>query len=326
MLDTLKFVRGAVSTKDLVPVLTHFCVSGGRLQGQNGRLTLDAACPDLAHLELAVPADKFLRAVDACDGEPKLTVKDDMMTVSRGRFRAKMGVQDVAAYPRVERLVDPDPDHARGGAGLVAMLRRALPFISTDASRPWSCSVYITESVSYATNNVVLACFDYAWGKEDLVLPVFCVHELIRIGEDPVSLAWDDTHFVAEYADGSWLSSLLVDGGWPTTLFDLYKTAVAAAEDADPMPGDMLDALEKLKPFFPDAKQPVVLLGEEGVSTQEGVTSALVGMDGLPKAAFRLESLTLVAETATHWDPARWPGAVPWFGEGVVGMLSGVRV
>lgn len=325
MLDTLKFVRGAVSNKDLVPVLTHFRIRGGRLQGQNGRVALDAPCPELAGLDLVVPADKFLRAVDACEGEPKLTVKDDKLTISRGRFRATMDILGVDQYPEVTGVVDAVDNRSRSGRGLVDVLRKAEPFISTDASRPWSCSVLITAATAFATNNVVLACIAFDWGKDDLVLPSFCVDELLRIGEDPQSVRWDEHHFIAEYADGSWLSSRLIDGAWPATLHNLHQACLEENEWL-PMPGDMADALAKLKPFFPDAKMPVVVLGPDGVATQDGVSSALVGMDGLPPAAFRLESLSLVVSAARSWNPSRYPSPVPWRADGVVGMLSGVRL
>lgn len=325
MLDTLKFVRGAVSSKDLVPVLTHFHIRDGRLQGQNGRVTIEAPCPQLAGLDVVVPADKFLRAVDACDGEPKITVKDGKMTVSRKRFRATLAVLGVDEYPEVSRTIDCGPDFQRSGEGLINLLRKAQPFVSTDASRPWSCSVLITEDTAFATNNVVLACFDFDWTKENLVLPDFAIDELLRIGIDPTWVGWDSKHFVAEYADGSWLSSRLVDGAWPDSLRALERTC---REETDwlAVPGDMVDALAKLKPFFPNAKLPIVKLDSEGISTSEGQSSAVVGMEGLPPSAFRLESLSLVVSAARAWNPARYPGPVPWRADGVVGMLSGVRV
>lgn len=324
MLETLKFVRGAVSNKDLVPVLTHFRINGGRLQGQNGRVTLDAPCPHLDWLDVVVPADKFLRAVDACEGEPKIKVGEDRLTLSRGKFRATLGVLPPEDYPAVLPDLDAVPGCWRSGKGLVDLLSRALPFISTDASRPWSCSLLMTADTAFATNNVVLACFDFDWGCDDLVLPAFCVDEILRIGLDPVRISWDSQRFLATYPDGSWLSSMLIGGEWPNSLRQLHDVC-KEEEEWLPLTRDLGVALTKLKPFFPDAKMPVVVVSEEGVATLDGASSALVGLEGLPRSSFRYESLSLVASVAQSWNPARYPNPVTWRGVGVVGMLSGVR-
>ena len=325
MLDTLRFVRGAVSTKDLVPVLTHFCIRDGRIQGQNGRLALDAACPDLADHSLVVPADKFLRAVDACDGEPTLTVKEDKLYISRGKFRASLSTLKMEDYPLIGGEGTAPCGFARRGDGLLAALTLAEPFMSLDASRPWSCSVLLTDDTAYATNNVVLACVEFDWGCEDLVLPAFAVHELLRIGVDPMTLAWDENEFTAEYADGSWLHSQLIEGAWPGTLRDLDKSIQAEENWFPTFRGEMTAAMEKLKPFFPNAKLPVILTGPHGLSTEDGQSSAAVEVGELPEAAFRLESLSLVMTAAQDWAPHNYPGPVPWRGYRIRGMLSGVR-
>ncbi|MDZ4343969.1 MAG: hypothetical protein U1E51_16235, partial [Candidatus Binatia bacterium] len=88
MLDALKFVRGAVKDSDTVmPVLTHFCIHKGRIQGTNGRISIDSPCPELT-FEAVLPADKFLSAIDACKGEPKMRFTDGgKFVVERKPFR-----------------------------------------------------------------------------------------------------------------------------------------------------------------------------------------------------------------------------------------------
>lgn len=179
--------------------------------------------------------------------------------------------------------------------------------------------------MTFATDNATLACFDFDWGKDDLILPAFAVDEILRIGQDPVQVWWDDTRVEVEYADGSWMSSRLVEGAWPGTLQQLYE-GLEQEKEWLPVPGDMQGALDKLKPFFPDAKLPVVHLSEDGVATADGHSWACFGLSGLPTAAYRLESLSLVVSLARSWNPGRYPGATPWRADGVVGLLSGVRV
>lgn len=87
-----------------------------------------------------------------------------------------------------------------------------------------------------------------------------------------------------------------------------------------------MEALARLKPFFPDAKMPVVLLGEEGVSTQDGASSAAIAVNAtLTRAAYRLESLSLAAGFATSWNDTGYPQPLKWRGDGIYGLLMGVR-
>lgn len=325
MLETLKFVRGAVSSKDLVPVLTHFLIANGRIQGANGNIALDAACPELVEFNLAVPADKFLRAVDACEGEPKVTLDAEkrVIRVSRGRFRASLATLDPAAYPRAMRrslahTVRPEPD-------FLPALERVVPYMSNDASRPWSCSVRLEMGYAIATANVVLARAPVTWPVllGSLNLPSHAVNEIVRIGERPSVVEWDDNVIQVEYANGTWFQAQQMSGDWPN-LENLVKLIDTDLWQRTPV--EFAVALRKLKPFFPDVKMPVVVLSEDGISTQEGAYSATIETESLPKSAFRYEPLELVAVDATHWAPQRYPAAVPFKGHGIDGLISGVAI
>lgn len=322
MLETLKFVRGAVATKDLIPVLRHFRISGGRIQGQNGRVCIDAPWPG-PEMDEVVDALKFLRAVDACSGEPKITIKDSWLSISRGKFRAKLATRLTSDYPTVDDRQD-WPHVAWFSDEVMAALRLLQPFIATDASRPWACSVLVSKGKAYATNNAVLAVVDIpAWAIEDVVLPDFLINELLRIDKVPVTLHWDDRALCAKYDDGSWLWSKRIEGAWPGTLQQL-SDKLAAVDEWHDVPDDLRDALAQLRPFFPDAKWPIVRTGEAGVSTNDGDSSAAISVGALPEAAFRMESLDLVATVAKQWNLAESP--VPWRADGVAGLLTKVIV
>ena len=322
MLETLKFVRGAVATKDLIPVLTHFRISEGRIQGQNGRVCIDAPW-DGPDMDVVVDAVKFLRAVDACGGEPKITCKEGWLSITRGKFRARLATRLMSDYPTVDASTT-WPYVVSVGEKTMAALRLLQPFIATDASRPWACSILISDGKAYATNNAVLAVADMPWWEShDVVLPSFMVDELLRIGQAPRDLAWTDQALCARYADGSWLWSKRTDGAWPGTLKQLQEQ-LAAVEEWHDVPDDLRDALAKLRPFFPDAKWPIVRTGEAGVSTNDGDSSAAISVGALPEAAFRMESLDLVATVAKQWNLAASP--VPWRADGIAGLLTKVIV
>lgn len=323
MLETLRFVRGAVSSKDLVPVLTHFCIKDGCVEGQDGRLVIRAPCPEIEGVSAVVPADKFLRAVDHCDGDPTITITDNTMRLKRGKFSARLQLMNVEEYPAAD-VFDP---HSEGDSRSFSLIQKILgvmkDFVSKDASRPWSCSVFFKDGKAYATNNVILVRADIPWDAPPLVVPSFCVEEIVRIGKPPVSISWGDNALRIGYGGGWWLQSRMVDGTWPS--IEHFDNIIDGSEGFIDITGEMRTALEKLRPFVPDAKMPIIELGPTGMSTQEGLSHAEVDVGVLPVAVFRAEALQMVFDYATQWDPFCYPGPVPFKGPELSGVLSGIR-
>lgn len=318
MLDVLKLVRGAVSKKDMLPVLTHFYIYDGRIQGANGRLCIDSECPGLNICNIVVPADKFLRAVDACDGEPTLIVSDGKLTVKKGKLKATLSILPETTYPVI---ADFDGVPAEINGDIIPALRKLLPFISTDASRPWSNTVLVWEGHGYATNNVVVLRSEIPISSI-VVLPVYLVAEMVRIGEEPISIKTSKNGVTVEYKTFR-IKGIQILDQWPTMLMKLRDT-MATANPPVVMEG-LFDLVSKLKPFFPDEKLPVIVFSEEGIGTRDGIRSARIEVDGLPSGLYRYESLLSVLEIATHVDFAAYPKAVPFRGDGIEGLLTGMR-
>lgn len=319
MRDTLNLVRGAVSKKDLLPVLTHFHIYDGRVQGGNGRIAIDAPCPSLEGFDCTVPAERFLKAIDVCDGEPKLKLTDGgKLTVSRGKFRATLPLANHQAFPRVAA------DNAGGVLTLLhpilPMLRKLYNFIGEDASRPWSCGILFRDDFAWATNNVCLARVPYGAIRE-FVLPIFAIDELLRIGKEPSSLLIEDNSLTFSFDSGWWMRVQKLHGQWP----DVTKF-MPAELPADTWAADTLrEAVRKVLPFCPDPKHPVINTGPDGVSTLDGEMSAAVGLDGLPPGRFRAEPLLAVLDAAKGIDLGAYPGGCYWCGDGIDGVVVGMR-
>jgi DNA polymerase III sliding clamp (beta) subunit (PCNA family) len=316
MLETLKLVRGAVASKDLIPVLTHFHISGGRIQGGNSRLAIDAACPELAGHSIVVPADKFLRAVDACKGEPTITVTDTKVEIKKGRFKAHVHSVPPETYPHL----DVDFSEVRTPAGpLLPALRAVREFISTDASRPWSNAVLFHEGWAYATDNVTMVRTPVAW-EGRMALPGYAVDELLRIGREPQRIHQGEHGVGFDYGT-FWLRTTLIDGSWPDVwrMFEHDFLALPA------LPDGLLEAVETVAPFCADSKVPVILFQDGAVTTMEGAHGAAVDGFTLPDGAFRSEVLRTVLAVATHADLSLYPKAIPFRGANLEGLFVGMR-
>ena len=323
MRDTLNLVRGAVSTKDLLPVLTHFHIYEGRVQGGNGRIAIDAPCPELAGFDCTVPAERFLKAVDACDGEPKLKLTDGgKLTVSKGKFRATLPLAKHEDFPRTAEVpkVNSFLDSVKLPA-LLPLLRGLYPFLGEDASRAWSCGAFLNGGYAWATNNVALArkpCPVF----QNTVLPIFAIDELLRIGQEPTSIQSDENALWFYFEGGWWMRCQKLAGEWP----DVAKFMPAEPPACGTPAAALREAVRKVLPFCPDPKYPVVQTGPDGVGTLEGEMSAMVGAEGLPTGRFRAEPLLAVLDAAEAIDLSTYPGACYWRGQGIDGVIVGLRI
>lgn len=320
MLIAINTVRGAVATKDIIPVLTHIMAADGRLQGSNGRITIDSPCGQLKGYNFIVPCAPFLKAVDACMGEPLLTVKEDKssLTVKRGAFKATLPCDTSGNFPHQA----PAGRQTTGISGdLLGVLRILRPFISVDASRPWATGVLLKNGAAYATNNIVVAKMPAPSLDIPLNLPGALVDELLRLNMELSSVLADENQITFQFANGSWLKGSLLSSEWPDV--DRMLTGKPTME----VPKGLLQAVEQIAPFCADAKQPYIHAGGFGIQTSDGDKSACCDAFRLPESVFRAEPLTDVLRVATHMDMTTYPAPCSFVGDkGLVGLIIGVKI
>lgn len=318
--DVLQLVRGAVSKKDLVPLLSHFCMYGGRIQGTNGFLCIDAACAALSEHEFAVPADRFIKAIDACHGEPLMKYDHEkrVLVMSRGRFKAKIQTGDVTQYPRHDK---PEGTTVVPTDDILKPLRRLRPFIGEDASRRWCLSVFVSGGYAYATNNVIVVRVPFpAQLPDGYMIPGYAVDELLRINEPPQSIVVGENHTSFFFGD-YWVKAQLDSSRWPD-IAALFERIHEGAEMVEVPPG-LAVAVDTVAPF---STMPEIILTADQVTTPDGDHGAEVDGFTLHPGRYRTETLQLVLKAATLVDFSRYPQQIPWAGEqGMIGIFVGVR-
>lgn len=319
MKDSLDFVRGAVATKDLIPILTNFHIYNGRIQGTNGRLTIDAPCPELAEWEFTVPATAFLKAVDACSSEPVIKLDEGYAVISKGSFKCRLPLDDHNTFPRQEPAGD-DGDGLNGA--LLPALKLLRPFVADDASRPWACGVLFKDGEAFATNNITAVGIPAVRFPEPINLPVFLIDELLRIGLEPVKVQASINNITMVFANGSWIKSSLLAATWPDVSGVLPTVVTGTVVSAD-----LIAGVQTVLPFCPDIKSPLIHLSPDGIGTSEGEKSAMVGGFDLPKSIFRAEPLLATLRAASKIDFSTYPAPCPFVGDnGLRGVLVGVKV
>jgi DNA polymerase III sliding clamp (beta) subunit (PCNA family) len=321
MRESLLKVRGAVSTKDFTPVLTHFAFRDGTVAGFDGRMFIQA--PLKLRLSCTVKAKLFITALDACDNEPdRIEQTETGLVINRGSFTATLPTGKIEEFAPAT----PDPRPVKRTAPLLPKLKQLFPFIGEDASRPWACGLLIDGLNAYATNNVCLARVKLPQAMPEaespLNLPRFAIEELIRIDEEPISIARSENALTFYYKDKSWLRTVLFETNWPKPPREILD-GIKADHKIHP---ELVEAVRTLAPFA-DEKAPVLWLDGDEVKTPDGERHAVHKMKyamALGHGAYRVEALSLVLEAATH---ARWIDypRVPWKGDGIDGIMVGVH-
>jgi hypothetical protein len=330
MRDAFNLVRGAVSKKDLVPVLTHFAVHQGRIHGYNGRIHISAPCEELAPLpSFTVPANLLLAAIDACTGEPVLTIDDSKtltfdrveVTDTDSHFTATLPVGHIDQFP----IPEAPPKAKKIKGQLLNVLRLLQPFIGEDASRLWCASIKFQGTLAFATNNVALAMAPLPQGIPLIVcaLPVYAVEELLRMELEPLGMAFEEDHALWFLLPGGvWVRTSLVADQWP----DAKKVLEAAQAGAQYQHLDpaLAHAVQQVAPFCPDPKLPAIVFKDTHVTTQEGQSSASVGGFAGLAGTYHATPLLTVLGAAVEVAWAKAP-RVPWRGEnGIEGVLLGL--
>jgi hypothetical protein len=279
-------------------------------------MSIDAPCPDLAGFDFTVTSSSFLKAIDACAGEPIIKVNGDFLGISSGSFKARLPLGAHKDFPRQA------PEGEMGvpmGGPLLPILKQLSPFIGEDASRGWACGILFRDGQAFATNNVVVAGVPAIKFDQSINLPSFLIDELLRIGKEPVSVLANRDRITFNFSNGAWMKSCLLSSEWPAV--ERMMPELVRGE----VPVDLRSAVERVLPFCPDPKHPLIYLGEDGVKTSDGDKSAIVGGFTLPPAVFRAEPLMAVLKVAKQIDFSVYPKPVPWVGErGLRGLLVGV--
>lgn len=315
LIDSLKFVQGAVAKKSPVPVLTHFSIKNNRVKGYNGSITL--CSPIDLPLDCQPKGEFFVRAIQACQDTVHLAMTAaGKLTVKSGKFRA-----------HVECSTENFPDLEPAGQtyplapGLVEAMKVVEPFIAEDASRAWARSVLIKDGCLMATNNVVIV--QYYTGIQTpapICISHAAVNELLRIKDDPVSVQVDGENSISfHYPDGRWLRTQAVVQPWP----DVDRVLNSPANPVG-IPEGFYEAIDTVAPFAEKTND--CWFSERGVTTsREDGAGATVEVEGLyPVGWYDLKMLRMLDGVASSADFTSYPKPVLFFGK--EGFLRGAII
>ena len=320
MLNDLKFAAGAIARKDFVPSLTHFRIADGRIYGFNGLLAISTPT-DLA-VSCVPKAASLIKAMEKVDEGTELVLnltQAGKLSIKAGRFRVYVEcIEEKDAIP----AVTPAGAMIALPGGLVQVFEKLQPFVSVDASRPWSRGILLRGQSAFATNNIVLIehWLPYVF-PHDVNIPAEAVREIIRIGMEPTHMQIEERAVTFHYASGAWLRTGVGALEWP----DLAKVLERPC-NTQPVPEGFFDGLRRLDAFA-DKTNRVYLRGGTLATHMEEGEGACVDLDDFGgTGCYNLKQLVHLENAATEIDLSLYPGPCIFFGGMIRGAIIGQRM
>jgi hypothetical protein len=317
--EALKFVKGAVSTKNFVPAMQHFAIKDGKVSAFNGVVALSS--PVDVDLSCAPKAAPLVAALDRCSDVVSLDLMhNDRLHVKSSGFGVFIECMPLVELPQAT----PTGDVVElNGELFIEALQAVRPFIGDDASRPWSNGVLLSSSSAYATNNVTLVQY---WIGSDfatpVVIPLAAVKELLRIKQTPTHVQLSNNSATFHFPGDRWLHTLLLDAGsWPNLAGILEQPS-----NPEPVPEGLFEGLANLKPFVESTGR--VYLHPGYISTSAEVSlGAYQRVDELQHSVvYNYSMLCLLDGVAERIDFSTYPAPNIFFGGRIRGAIIGTRL
>lgn len=316
MLDSLKFVQGAVAKKDFVPALTHFRIKGRQIKGYNGMMGL--CSPIDLDLDVTPRAAQFKKAIETCEDTIAIHLTPaGRLAIKSGKFKVFVDCID-EEFPDV----NPEGEFITLDGSLLKFLKRLAPFIAEDASRPWARGILFRGHSGYATNNVVLVehWLGYNFPFE-LNIPRAAVVELIRIGEEPEQIQYSKNSVTFHFSGNRWLRTQVLETAWP----DLSRVLDRPSEQL-PVPESLWSSIRSIKPFADDLNRLFVRDGLITTSLDEGLGASVEVPGLIADNCYNFDHFLLLEELATTIDLKEGSPALFFGMEGHVrGAISRMR-
>lgn len=316
-LAAIERVKNAVSSKPLVPHLTHYLIDNGEIMSTDGQLNAGGPFPD-SGVKYMVPAAEFEKVLLKFGRKASIEVEQKSIVIKAGRYTARIAtLADYDAFP----LQRPRGEEAKNVGQLINIFRRLRPFVSDNATRPFAMAYRLRSTDVTVTNNIVLARSTHTLPKGfDHLVPVWAV-DFVLARRDAVlsSVRFDKGSFSFLFDDGSWMMSPLIAEQFPDGPCDKMLEATPDATWA--IPGDWREAFNVVAELSEDSVRlyPDRITGGVGFSeVQAEVKSPVKEL-----TPFVTKQLKLVVETATYFDPSLFPKPCPWQSEGIKGVIMG---
>jgi len=328
LLESLKFVQGAIGSTRLEPRLSYFLIKDGYVTGTNGHIQLSS--PIDTDAVIAPRAREFVRALEQCEDEIEMFLtQSGNLRLTSGEFTAVVPAMNLDEMYVLERPTGGETVFIP--TDLLEVVKMIKPYISDDASRDWSTGVLMGNGYAYATNNIIIARFNTGL-KTSLWfnLPLHVIDEMVRINDNPnyISIHRLTQQVTLHYPGHRLLHSTLGPMNWPD-LNNILR--MLDLSDSVGVPVDeLLGHVEKIKHFLD--KEGRVFISPDAVFTstdyteQGAIVKCTTNVDHT--VCFHHSMLQKIAGEGNMVDLNKYPGPCPVWNpnNSMLGAIVGVAI
>lgn len=319
MIPELRIACNVCESGSVVERYKHIIFTEGTLRAFNGIVSVQAPSDLDASESFAVSEERLLQALSACDNDnAQVSAKKEFLVLKHGRLTVRVRKLDpaqlyhdaIGGIPRLGRIPCKE---------LQTALRAVAPFMSADASRPWTTSILIRDNYIWATNNLSLVRYPLDLPLKDCripapAVPILCdlpsidwithvrTPERIVVGSGKVKIAFPPA-----------------SAEWPA---EIEKFFAKAPKKLPKLAPELLDAARIVEKF---AERFVSLRPEKVEGKLSNIESEYEIEVPKGKGIYPAKLLLLVLNHATHADFSTYPEPIFFAGEKLRGVAVGAR-
>ena len=320
MREALKWIKGAIASRDIVSDKTFYKLSESEIRATNGKLTAGYPCE--TGVDFLVPGEEFEKILDRLPGDITIKPVENGIRLRSGLFSGTIKTLPLEqwSYPGVDHAIwQPIP------AGLIDVMTALRPFISDNATQAWATCIALERGWAYATNNIALAGAPLPGADLMAMLPVWAVDFVLSRAKGLHSWAWSENYVAFQWDNSAWMRSVLVVGQFPEKAAALVREAGNAATTTK-VTDEFRDAFVEVAALAEDT----VLLYKDRIVSQFGqaeivANTVCVVPPDVECSRWGASYLVPAIKAADTWSPDAWPKPAPWKGKVLAGYVVGRR-
>jgi len=308
MIDQIK-MASRFAHKDKSHYFSNICVIDGLVQCQDflSGITLQVD----SDINFCCNAAKLNQVVSKCDpANTKFELKAGNLEIKSGRIKAKIETIPVGNYPFFTQ-----EDHHEFEIDIIEDLKNVSVFTSPDDVRVFMQGVIIDKNAIFATNGHVVVKKEIELETDiQSIIPTKSIIKFhgAKLDCGKISISEKSVEFI-------------FNGGRMFT-----RKIASKSPDINRMIGevknpisvdDFIEDLKIINSMCSDDK--TIIIGKH-LETRDG--SAKIEDVNLPDCAFNSDYLINVCEISTHIDLSNFPEPCQFEGDGIKGVLAGIRI
>lgn len=307
-----------------LPSMRRVYFERGIMRAFNGLVQYEATSGiDCTEEPFAVSEEKLELALKRCGEKAQVSTDAKFLKLKTGPLSVrvrKFPTDDAPALPPIS-LPEHHSAYGEDARALLAVMRQAEPFVSTDASRPWSVSLLVKDGYAWATNNLALVRIPLPASLASLEfrVPGGALDFLCSLPSlDSFTLMPATEHLVFQYED-SFAQIAQSTHPWPeVTRF--FAAMPSALPEVPPALREAIENAERFAERFIAVDSTRVETKSEAIETEFEV--ALERSEGL----YNAKLLALLVKASTHLELSAFPKPAFFVGpNGLQGTAVGMR-